>query len=161
MYILGKEKQQAVLKSLELISETEEGWTHQYRDTLSGQEWIFFHVHPEYHGGGIPVLRQDPPPAEINSWLELCFGTGSEDDVVGLGLELSNQHESWLLVIEWLESKYSRYSKESITSFIYQLGVRHPTNRRDPLGKSPDEVEEDYQHFVDLAERANCLVSSF
>ena len=161
MYILGKEKQQKVLKVLEFVSKSEGGWGQRYRDPLSGQEWISFQAHSEYHGGGIRVLRHDPPPAVIDNWLDLCFGSDSEDDFRGLGLELSNQFESWLQVIEWLEGNCSQFPQERVIGFIKQLGVLHPMNHRDPLRKSPIEVEADYHHFVELANRANYLIGLF
>ena len=161
MYILGKDKQKIFIESLHLIVKSDEEWVRHYLDPKSGQEWITFKFQPEYHGGGITVLRKDPLPDDIKTWIKYCFESENKDDPNGLGMELSDQYELWPDVIGWLEDNWPNIPKGRIKNFIEHLGILLPRNRRNTIGIPPNEVESDYQHFVDLASRAKQLIEAF
>jgi len=161
MYILGKDKQDIFIKSLQLISQSDGGWVRHYLDQKSGQEWITFQFHPESHGGGITVLRKDPPPDDLKTWIKYCFESENNDDPNGLGMEFSVRHELWPDVICWLEENCSNIPMNRIENFIKILGILLPRNRRNIIGIPHAEVEKDYQHYVNLASRAKQLIEAF
>jgi len=158
MYILGIKKQDEVLETLEFFTSSDEGWVRYYRAPNTEQEWIMFYPQPESHGGGIRLLRKDPPPDDINDWIEYCFKSENPDDVNGLGLELSRKQDLWPDVINWLEVNYSNIEKERLVRFIELLGITIPMNRKNTIGIPFSEVEKDYQHLVDLSLRAKDIL---
>ena len=44
--------------SLELVSIDPKTWSKRYRDPRTGEAWVMEFVHPEAHGGGVPILRR-------------------------------------------------------------------------------------------------------
>ncbi len=159
MYILKHEEQEKILQKLSLIEVTEGGWTRRYRDPLTGETWTLYYVHSEMHGGGFPVLRKESLPESLLDRLSIAFASNREEDVVGLALDLSSEHERWPEVLDWLEKRRQNLSTEAVDLFVRCLTVMMPLNRRPVLGKPYEEVEADYSHFLRLAERAKGLVS--
>ncbi len=160
MYVLKLEDQVQILQGLTLSETTDGGWTRTYRDPLTGEIWLLYHVHSETQGGGSPVLRKEPLPERLSDRLSMAFASGREDDIVGLAWDLSPEYESWPEVLEWLELKHGSLAKDAVASFIRSLSVLVAANRRPTLGKHYVEVIADYNHFLELAERARKLISA-
>jgi hypothetical protein len=110
------------------------------------------------HGGGMPVLREDPPPSTLPDWLATCFSSGNEDDIRGLGWELSTDFEKWPAILDWLEANSFKLSSSQVTLFIECLEILHPINRRTIVGKTFAEIEGDYHFFKFMAQRAKRIL---
>jgi len=160
MYILDHADQESLVESLILVAKADGGWMERYRDPDSGQEWISFQVHGYRQGGGTRILRHEPPPATIEKWMEICFRSDSDDDAYGLAMELSERDDKWPEVVGWLEINRPNLRLPTLKGFIERLGVLHPIDRREVLGKTGEEVAADSERFVDLATRANSLLNS-
>lgn len=154
MYILNPSEQEKRLQRLILIESLDCGWSAAYEEPSTRNRWLLFRHHGEMHGGGLPVLREDPPPSTLPDWLAACFATGNQDDIRGLGWELSRDFEQWPAVLDWLEDNSAKLQPSQVKLFIESLEILHPDNRRSIVGKTFAEVEADYHFFVDLAQRA-------
>jgi hypothetical protein len=75
-------------------------------------------------------------------------------------MELSVQYDAWQYILVWLEENSSNFSKDKLTNFIDLLGMLIPRNRQEIVGKSNDEVEKDYQYYIDLSYRAKKLIEN-
>ena len=155
MYILNSSEQKEAIHNLVLTETLDGGWSRKYRNPGTNENWLEFYVS---HGhGGVTILRNDPPPANIAEWLEESFRSNRQDDIVGLALELSEKYETWSEVIDYLEANKNRFLSEQINTFIERLTILHPVNRRPTMNKHITEVERDYQFFCTLSERAKHL----
>ncbi len=154
VYVLDRDKQMQFIERLSFVESTEGGWVRHFIDKETGQKWVLFHAHAEAQGGGLCILRTDPPPSSLAEWLVDSFFSRRRDDVRGIALEFSSRPEDWEEVIEWLEANQERLDKDEIAECLRTLGILHPVNRRDVIGKPYSEVSRDYRHYQDLAERA-------
>ena len=155
MYILNQQEREKLVRELVLLETLDGGWSRKYRNPETNENWLEFFI--SLGQGGITVLRNDPPPADISEWLEQSFSSNRQDDVIGLALELSEKYETWSEVIDYLEANKNRFSSEQINTFIERLTILHPINRRPTMNKHITEVERDYQFFCTLSERAKHL----
>jgi len=155
MYILDSSKQAELISNLVLIETLDSGWSKRYQNPITGEKWLKFFVGAGH--GNFPILRNDPPPSDIAEWMEECFSSSDQDNVIGLALELSQKYETWGDVIGYLETNRGRFEAEKIARFIERLTVLSPINRRSTLNKHYTEIEKDAQYFRDLAERARRL----
>jgi len=154
MYIISAIEQEKLLKHLVLVEKRDGGWSAIYKDPTTNTRWFLFRHHSEMHGGGLPILREDPPPPTLQDWLTMCFSSGRDDDIRGLGWELSKDFERWPIILDWLETNKTILSSEQISLFFKCLEIFHIMNRRAIVGKSSHKIDEDYQFFKQLTERA-------
>jgi hypothetical protein len=157
MYVLKPSEQEKLLQRLVLIENLEGGWGAVYNDPSTNTRWLLFPHHSEMQGGGLPILREDPPPSTLPDWLAVCFSSGNEDDIRGLGWELSRDFEEWPAILDWLEANSAMLSPDHVSLFVESLEILHPINRRSIVSKTITEVEEDYHFFEHLAQRAKCI----
>ena len=160
MYNLKSVDQQKLLQHLVPTHTLDGGWTQIFTDPANDSEWILFRHHSERQGGGDPVLRKNPVPEKISDWMMLCFSSGNEDDVLGLAWELSERFEHWQIVLDWLEENSAAFSKSQIRLFLNNLEVLHVWNRRPIIGKSAQEIDEDYHSYLNLAQRAGRIINA-
>jgi len=158
MYVVNAERQRELLRRLTEVSSDRSSWRRSYTDPTSGQQWILFYHRPEQHGGGRRVLRTDPPPPDLASWLRDCLLTGDSDDPIGVAWELSDEYERWPAILDWLEQNLGSISTGYLRTFLRHLTVLEGTNRRPILGKHFTEIDDDHAHFSALAHRANRLL---
>lgn len=158
MYILNADRQKHMLGRLIKVDATDDGWRTAYQHAETGQRWIRFFHHPESHGGGLTVLRTDPVPSDLASWLEECFDSPDPDDIRGLAWELSRAFEHWPAILDWLESRRSLISPDAVRLFLTHLEILAPGNRRSILGRHVSEIDRDTAHFTALTIRARILL---
>jgi len=158
MYILNQDEQHKLLERLILIETLNGGWTKLYIDSNNNTKWLLFYHHGEIQGGGFPVLRENPPPNELTSWLRQCFSSGQDDDIRGLAWELSKEYEKWTDVLDWLENNSATLSTSHLKLFVNNLEILHVMNRRPIIGKITKDIELDYEFFISLTKRAKRLI---
>ncbi len=157
MYILSPSEREEFIRGLVLTETLDDGWSRKYRNPVTGEDWLEIFVSIGH--GGVTILRNDPPPTNVAQWIETCFRSNRQDDVIGLALELSEKYETWAEVIGYLEVNKEKFEAEKIAAFIEQLTVLHSVNRRPTLNKHYTEVDKDYHYFYDLSERAKHLLN--
>jgi hypothetical protein len=158
MYILKQVEQKVLLKRLILTDTLDGGWTRIFIDPISNVGWFLFFHHPEMQGGGLPVLRENPPPKQLSDWLRVCFLSSNDDDIRGLAWELSSEYEQWPDILDWLVANFATISAMQTKLFIENLEILHTRNRRPIVGKTVEEIDKDYRFFMSLAQRARGLI---
>jgi hypothetical protein len=160
MYILKPTDQEKLRQRLVLVETRDGGWTQIFRDLDTQTEWLLFRHHGELQGGGYPVMRELTTSETLADLLSKCLSSSDEDDVIGLAWELSTDYEKWSQVLDWLEVHATVLSKRAVRLFLNNLQVLHVMNRRSVIGKKPQEIEQDYQHFRHLAQRAGNIIQA-
>ncbi|HJU72500.1 MAG TPA: hypothetical protein VJ717_02055 [Gemmatimonadaceae bacterium] len=150
MYVLNADRQHRALRGLRPLDGSPDDWHMAFVDPESGQRWVRFFHRSEARGGGWPVLRHDPPPAELPEWLAACFRSGDSEDVLGLAWEMSHDPERWPQIVEWLETQRQFIDAETLRLFIKHLEIL-PT-----LGKHTSAND---RHFIELGSRARKLMN--
>ena len=157
MYVLDRQAQDEWLARLGEAGVEGDGWTRLYRDPETGERWALYHPQSEQHGGGPRVLRCGDVPDDRAGWAVVLLRDGTEADVVGAALDLSNDPEAWAAVLDRIEAKRIDLRPERVRAFVEHLGVLRPLNRRPVVGKSAEEIAADAAHFRELARRAAVL----
>ena len=135
----------------------DEGWSRRYQDPRTNESWLEAFISIGH--SGVTILRKDPPPENVAEWIEKSFSSNRQEDAVGLALELSGKHETWNEVVEYLEANKGQFAFDKVDTFIKQLTILNPVNRRPVMNKHYTEVEKDYEFFRDLSERARRLLN--
>ncbi|WP_411896257.1 hypothetical protein [Winogradskyella sp. A2] len=150
-----------------------DGWETKYIDKKDQSEWIKTQLDSEYHGGGNPILFRLPKPTQTDLIKILtkstdlnqisaisCLLKDSEFD------EYDNHHEyREELIIELekivnnIDFKWNGFEKKRLTTIIYDSDLNYPHNQRESLGKKYNEVENDYQYYKNIAERAEKVIA--
>jgi len=150
-----------------------DGWETKYIDKKDQSEWIKTQLDSEYHGGGNPILFRLPKPTQtelikilikstdLNQISAIsCLLKDSEFD------EYDNHHEyREELIIELekivnnIDFKWNGFEKKRLTTIIYDSDLNFPHNQRESLGKKYSEVENDYQYYKNIAERAEKIIA--
>ena len=160
MYILKHTEQKKLLEQLVLTDELDDGWTKKFIDPTTDTEWILYHYHNEMQGGGHKIMRENSVPEKLADWMNLCFSSGDEDDIIGLAWDLSIEHDRWPDILDWLETNSVDFSKPKVSLFLNNLEILHVVNRRPIVGKDAQTIEMDYLHFQQLAQRAENLMEA-
>ena len=139
-----------------------EEWQTVYFDPANDVEWI---LHPlwDYHGPGPEGLRRgNPSLAEILN----CIAGSDQDSEVSAAAyylvnELDDEEESYGALVDMLERLVAPGgNKREFRNAALAIAWSHvdrPFNHRSPMGKSMQQINEDYEHFVALAARAEAI----
>jgi hypothetical protein len=77
VYILNMVDQQNLIRRFVLTGTLDGGWTQIFKDPTDNSEWMLFHHHGEWQGGGYPALRTNPVPEQLADWMMQCFPSGN------------------------------------------------------------------------------------
>lgn len=156
------------LNTLKKIQTTVDGWTEYYKDETTNEEWKLTRYHGEYNGGGIPVLQHLPEPS-LEQLINIAMTSQNIHDIVGASLELSerekNKREDFrdklldrLLMVDL--NYLSDFEKHRIKTIINESELTDPINRRNIIGKSIFEIQEDANYFRTISESAKHILST-
>ena len=159
MYVLDRQQQDERLARLAEVG-AEEGWTRLYRDPKTGERRALYYPRSEQQGGGPRVLRRGNVPDDRAGWAVALLRGGTEDDVYGAALDLSNEPEAWGAVLNQIEAERATLELQRVRVFVELIGVLQPMNRRPVIGKSAGEINADAAHFRELAHRAAVLAGA-
>ena len=160
VYVLDRQQQDERLARLSEAGTEGDGWTRLYRDSETGERWVLYYPRSEQHGGGLRVLRRGDVPEDRAGWAVALLRDGTEADVVGSALDLSNEPEAWAAVLDRIEAERASLRLERVRAFVERLGVLQPMNRRPVIGKSAEEIAADAAHFQELTRRAAVLAGA-
>ena len=160
--------------TLEMTKIESDGWETKYVRNSDNTEWTKMYLGSEYHGGGNPILFKLPKPSQS----ELINILGETRDLKQISAiacllketeefdEGTTEKEFREELINLLEKtisaedfKFSDYEKQRFTTIIYDSGLDQSHNQREMIGKRPEEVDKDYQHFKGIAERAKRIIT--
>ena len=62
-------------------------------------------------------------------------------------------------IVNNIDFKWNGFEKKRLTTIIYDSDLNFPHNQRESLGKKYSEVENDYQYYKNIAERAEKIIA--
>ena len=141
---------------------------------MDNTEWVQLYLESEYHGGGFPILYKSPLPSQ-SKLIELLLKSNHLDQILGLATlikhsefdDFDNLNEFRPELIVKLEDivrsndfKTSKFQKKRLSIIIYNTELNYPHNKRETLGKTFNEVNNDYLLYQDISIRANHILDS-
>ena len=141
---------------------------------MDNTEWVQLYLESEYHGGGFPILYKSPLPSQ-SKLIELLLKSNHLDQISGLATlikhsefdDFDNLNEFRPELIVKLEDivrsndfKTSKFQKKRLSIIIYNTELNYPHNKRETLGKTFNEVNNDYLLYQDISIRANHILDS-
>jgi hypothetical protein len=134
-------------------------WTTTYLDNENGEEWLYYKVSPEFHGGGFPILAR-LPLLNTEELIRLAVTSISTDEVFAACATLVEQEkidnfEFRSMLIDSLEQAKDHSRIERI---IELTSLDFPLNRREILNKTIRQIADDTNEFHEIAERAKRLL---
>jgi Immunity protein 27 len=155
------------LKTFIKTQTTDGGWTHYYKDEKTNEEWQLYRYHSEYQGGGVPVLKRLPEPG-LEELIDIAMISNTTGDIIGASLELSEREKN---KIEYFRGKLldrllmvdltrmSAFERERFKLIINESELSDPVNRRDIIGKSLSEIQDDAHYFQVISEKAKQILN--
>jgi hypothetical protein len=160
LFIAARSKIAEFLPRLHQVQKAD--WSADYLDQATGERWIRYPLW-DYHGPGPECLRRgDPDLSEILD----CIGSSHDDaEVAAAAFHLVNEHpgrkENYTPLVEYLEAlvqgKPSVRQLRNAALAVSWSAANQPFNSRDPSGKSIEQVNADYRHFLEIATRAGAV----
>ncbi|WP_159518263.1 hypothetical protein [Sunxiuqinia indica] len=149
---------QELEKQFELVENNLAEWTKTYLDTETDSKWLCFYVDTEYHGGGSPVCGKLPLP-DTNELINIAMTSEYEDEVFAACKTLTEKEKSGncdfreMLVdkLVMLKDKNRRIKIIELTALDFAI------NRQVTNGKTFDQIESDFNHYKEIAEKAKRL----
>ncbi|WP_205503990.1 Imm27 family immunity protein [Rufibacter psychrotolerans] len=155
-----------LLQKLNLLETLDGGWAAKYRDNESGEQWLKYQINSGYHGGGQTNLIRLPEPTTAEL-IDIALNSEFEDEALAASFRLRDNEqcldkEFRLDLIYRLKSleirKLSGKEKSRIKLVITTSALNRLENRREIIGKSSKEIEEDSLYFQRSAEEANSIL---
>ena len=149
---------QELEKQFELVENNLAKWTKTYLDTETESEWLCFYVDTEYHGGGSPIFGKLPLP-DTNELINIAMTSEYEDEVFAACNTLTEKEKNGncdfreMLVdkLVMLKDKNRRIKIIELTALDFSF------NRQVTTGKTFDQIESDFNHYKEIAEKAKGL----
>lgn len=169
-FIVNKSKIEEKRKLLTQTSTSSDGWKINYIDEENNENWIEYGIHPEYHGGGYPILVKQPEP-NTDELITIAIQSNNLDQIAGVAVFLYTNEKYDKIefrdkLIESIEDFFNRkkdnlteFDKKKLNTMIYDSSLYDPSNRRPILGKKQEEIEIDFQFFKKISERAKRILS--
>ena len=149
---------QELENQFELIENNSVKWTKTYLDTETESKWLCFYVDTEYHGGGSPVFGKLPFP-DTNELIKIAMTSEYEDEVFAACKTLTEKEKNGncdfreMLVdkLVMLKDKNRRIKIIELTALDFAY------NRQVTTRKTFDQIESDFNHYKEIAEKAKRL----
>ncbi|MBD1396821.1 hypothetical protein H9Q13_06555 [Pontibacter sp. JH31] len=154
-----------MLSSFELIETAAGGFAAVYKEPSARSFWLKYYATAATQGGGYLTLIRLPAPG-TEELIDIAISTDYEDEAVAALLRLLDE--------EAIEQKNFRHTlikrleqlmlgrevnTERLIKVIKLSSLDDPTNRRELLEKSNEQIEEDALYFSSIAEKAKNLLS--
>jgi hypothetical protein len=155
---------EVLLPQFELMETAEGGYAAVYKDPLTNSFWLKYYATAAVQGGGFLTLMRLPAPS-IEKLIDIATHTIFEDEAVAAVLRLLDEEaiekkDFRHLLIEKLEQAVEEASTqaERVMKIIKFAHLADPTNKRDVVGKTAAQVQEDAAYFKGVAARAAQLL---
>lgn len=155
---------EVLLPQFELMGTAEGGYAAVYKDPLTNSFWLKYYATAAKQGGGYLTLMRLPAPP-TDKLIELAISSVYEDEAVAAVLRLLDEEaiekkDFRLELIGKLEQAVEEDSvkAERIFKIIKFASLTDPMNKRELLGKTAAQLQEDANYFKGIAERAERLL---
>ncbi|SIR31135.1 hypothetical protein [Pontibacter lucknowensis] len=158
---------EVLLPQFELMETAEGGYAAVYKDPLTNSFWLKYYATAAKQGGGYLTLMRLPAPS-TEKLIDIAIGTIFEDEAVAAVLRLLDEEaiekkDFRQLLIGKLEQAVegAAIQAERVFKIIRFANLTDPMNKREVLGKSAAQVQEDAAYFQGIAERAERLLERY
>ncbi|GAB2531513.1 hypothetical protein [Rufibacter soli] len=150
------------LQRLNLVEILDGGWAAKYLDNENGKQWLKYQTDSEYHGGGQTTLIRLPEPT-TTELIDIALNSEFDDEASAAAIRLSDNEqyadkEFRQELIDRLKAKefqkLTTRERSRLKMIIAFSELDQPENRREIVGKSIHEIEEDSQFFQRIAQKA-------
>lgn len=136
------------------------GWDTLFIDDSTGQRWRRTYLGSGHHGGGIPVLIQQPEPT-VDELLTLVAGSSNLAEIAAgawLLSEMDPQGGYKEPLVALAEEAARQDDLARAVLLVGWGGLDDDTNLRSSLGRHVVDVSRDHEHFQNVASRARRLL---
>jgi hypothetical protein len=136
------------------------GWDTLFIDDSTGKRWRRLYLGSGHHGGGIPVLIQEPAPT-VDELLTLVARSSNRAEVAAgawLLSELDPQGGYKEPLVAMAEEAARQGDLARTVLLVGWGGLDDDTNLRSSLGRHLVEVSRDHEHFQTIASRSRRLL---
>lgn len=147
----------ALPANLEKTRDDPSNWQVYYQDPITGDEWYSGVYEEGWASTHYLVKLPGPSPEEL---VQTAVHTPHRDEALVASLPVKRYPEPLGALMDELERLSEGASPEGwerTEDVIKWASLVSEVNRREILGESADLVESDYQHFLDIAQRARRL----
>jgi hypothetical protein len=140
------------------IGHSADGWTIMLRHPSTGRTWLRIQLGSEDHGGGIPIVVEEPMPS-VQELLDLAAHSTDAAETAACAwwlVELDPETKEALVTVAELAAAAG--DQERAALLVGWGDLLSEMNLRPPLGKSLAAVTKDHDHFRAIAARARRLL---
>ena len=153
-------------KSLKKVSEADGGWTIYYTDSKTGEKWVKYSVDLD-RGYFFNLMRAEPEPT-TDELIEIALTTEYYDEISAASSRLFLNEE--ISKIEYRDKllenlKQLDYEgmkddyKKRVETIIKAAQLTDRVNKREILGKSLSQINQDSQFFNRIADSAEEILN--
>lgn len=144
-----------LISCLNIETSDEENWSKTYSGKYTNEKWLSYYVATSQQGGGIQVLIKLPIPS-TEELINIVIDSKYENEVetgclILVNNEEINKTEFRLELTRKLQKIIDRKRQQKI---IEKTNLTSTLNRREIMGKSINQINEDEKYFKDIAEKA-------
>jgi hypothetical protein len=145
-------------KKFKLLDKDVINWTEIYVDIATDDQWLYYRVDTYLQGGGYPIFAKQPL-LDTKQLIQLSITSLNDDEVFAacrtlVDNEATKKFEFRADLINELERIDDKQRQQKIISLT---GLDNPLNRRETVGKSFEEINNDSNFYRDIAKRAERL----
>jgi hypothetical protein len=153
-----------LLTKMQLVETAAGGFAAVYKDPATGAFWLKYYATAATQGGGYLTLMKLPAPS-IEELIDIALTSVFEDEAVAAILRLVDEEaiekkDFRLLLIQKLEQLQPGHEvqQDRLIKIIKFSSLDDPSNRRELLHKSQEQIQADAAYFRGIAERAKLLL---
>lgn len=167
-FICIPESIQNKLGELRKIGPAENDFTDLFIDDTDQSIWLLTRYETDFFEDGIDVLKRESG-LSISQLIELAVTSSFVEEVIGASLELYDREaqngdvfrEELVHRLALLDfTKLTDFDKKRIEIIIYESSIYDPLNRREIIGKSMVEIEEDAFFYRRISGAAKTILKA-
>ncbi|MDZ7717006.1 MAG: hypothetical protein U5J95_12405 [Balneolaceae bacterium] len=123
MYVLDYDRQLTLIREMTQLRKDSDDWVVYYHHPSTNEMWKSYFPKATKEQKGPKILRTEPVPEKLEDRLDECLKSNSEENAIGLGIELSVEPQKWEQVISLIEKEYRSYNRKQLSKFLEYLCV--------------------------------------
>jgi hypothetical protein len=157
---------QTKLRELRKVGSSENDFTDLFTDNTDQSTWLLTRYETDFLEGGVDVLKRENE-LSISELIELAITSQFIEEVIGASLELYDREaqdgdifrEELVNRLALLDlTNLTDFDKKRIEIIIYESSIYDPLNRREIIGKSMAEIEEDASFYRRISGAAKTIL---
>lgn len=157
MYVLDYERQLSLIREMTVLRKDSENWVVYYHHPFTNEMWKSYFPRAKGSHRGPKIMRTEPVPETLKDRLDMCLQSNSEENAIGLGIELSVEPQQWEQIVSIIEDHYRSYDRRQLRLFLQYLGVEKPVELFQEIGQTPEEHDLDEEQLKNLKKRTRVI----